>query len=149
MCIKNINNNSQKHDKMYHILYVCMFVCRYIYGYVCFLSHCLGPGYWLLSRRGVPPPQSDHCRQLPSGESTHPIRHNKEHHIPQILNTYLHSYKHTYSYLFWKYTLLRVKILNFLYVCLYLYMYGCTFSLTLVWAWILAPFSASSATTSE
>ena len=40
-----------------------------------FPLHCPGPGYWLLSRRVVPPPQSDHWKQLLSGEYPHPIRH--------------------------------------------------------------------------
>ena len=39
-----------------------------------FPLHWPGPGYWLLSRRVVPPPQSDYCRQLLSGKNPHPIR---------------------------------------------------------------------------
>ena len=49
-------------------MYVCM-IMR-------FLLHCPGPGYWLLSRRVVPPPQSDHCQQLLS-----------------VMHTYIHTYK--------------------------------------------------------
>ena len=41
---------------------------------------CPGPGYWLVSRRVVPPPQSDHWKQLLSGECTPPVRHKKGHH---------------------------------------------------------------------
>jgi hypothetical protein len=77
-----------------HILYrvlkvyinVYMYVCVYVYDYA-FPLHWSGPGYWLLSRRVVPPPQSDHCKQQTSGESTHPIRHKKGHHIIHVSNT--------------------------------------------------------------
>ena len=46
---------------------------------MCFPLHRPGPpGYWLHFRRVVPPPQSDHWKQLLSEESTHAIR-NKNH----------------------------------------------------------------------
>ena len=71
----------------YHKMYVCMIMC--------FPLPCPGPGYWLLSRRVVPPPQSDHGKQLLSGESTHPIRHKKGHHI---IHVYDNTYKGTFMY---------------------------------------------------
>ena len=61
-----------------------------------FLLHCSGPGYWLLSWRVVPPPQSGHGKQLLSGESTHPIRHEKGHHIIDVSHTKVNLYIHTY-----------------------------------------------------
>ena len=61
-----------------------------------FRLHCPGPGYWLLSRRVVPPPHSDHSKQLLSGESTHPIRHQKGHHIIHGSHAKVDSYIHTY-----------------------------------------------------
>jgi hypothetical protein len=63
---------------------------------MCFPLHCPWPGYWLLSGRVVPPPQSDHCKQLLSGESPHPIRHEKEHHIINISHTKVNLYIHAY-----------------------------------------------------
>ena len=59
----------------YYSRYVCLFACMLMR----FPLHCPGPGYWLLSRQVVPPPQSDHRKQLRSGESTHTIRHKKGH----------------------------------------------------------------------
>ena len=72
---------------MYVSIYVCMIVC--------FPLQCPGPGYGLLSRRVVPPPQSDHREQLLSGESSHTIRHEKEHHIVRVSHTNANLYTHT------------------------------------------------------
>ena len=63
---------------------VCMHACIYECPYVCmmmrFFLHCPGPECWLLSRLVVPPPQSDHWKQLISEESSHTIiRHKKGH----------------------------------------------------------------------
>ena len=58
-----------------------------------FPLHWPGPGYWLLSGRVVPPPQSDHWKQLLSAESTLPIRHKKGHGI--IYGRYIHILKQT------------------------------------------------------
>ena len=52
----------------------CNNLSMYVCITMCFPLHCPGPGYWLLSRPVVPPPQSDHWKQLLSGESTHPTR---------------------------------------------------------------------------
>ena len=54
-----------------YVWYMCMIIC--------FPLHCSGPGYWLLSWRVVPSPQSDRRKQLLSRESTHPIRNKKGH----------------------------------------------------------------------
>ena len=67
--------------------------CIYASMIMCFSVHCPGPGYWLLTRRVVPPPHSDHGKQLLSGESTHPIIHEKGHHI--IHGKYINAYKDT------------------------------------------------------
>ena len=75
---------------------VCMFVCMIMR----FPSPCPGPGYCLLSRRVVPPPQSNHWKQLLSGESTHPTRHEKERHINykgKFIHTYIYTYLLTYK----------------------------------------------------
>ena len=60
-------------------MFVCMNECPYMCTMMRFFLHRPGPGYWLLSRQVVPPPQSDHWKQLLSGESTQPIRHKKGH----------------------------------------------------------------------
>ena len=70
-------------------------VCIYDYVFPIPL-HCPGPGYWLLSRPVVPPPQSDHWKQLLSGETTHPIRHKKGHRIIHVSHTKVNLYIHTY-----------------------------------------------------
>ena len=64
-----------------------MFVCMIMR----FPLPCPGPGYWLLSRPVVPPPQSDHWKQLLSKELTNPISHEKGHQISR-------SKKHSYVY---------------------------------------------------
>ena len=60
----------RKYDSI--CMYVCMYACLYECPYMCMMMRfplpCPGPGYWLLSRRVVPPPQSDHWKQLLSGE---------------------------------------------------------------------------------
>ena len=70
-----------------------MYVCMNIR---CSL-HCAGPGYRLLCPRIVPPPQSDHSKQLLSGESTYSIRHGKAHEeiihaSPFKVKLYIHMY---------------------------------------------------------
>ena len=75
--------------KIIKCMHVCMYVCMMI-------LHCPGPGYWLLYQPVVPPLQSDHCKQLLSGESIHSIRHEKERHIIHVSHTKVSLYKHTY-----------------------------------------------------
>ena len=92
-----------------HRYFIHTSTCMCVYMIMCFPLPCPGPGYWLLSRRVVPPPQSDHWKQLLSGKSTHPIRHEKGHHIvhvshtkvrsttiPYHLGSYYYSFIHTY-----------------------------------------------------
>ena len=82
-----------KITKCIYLCTACMYVCVYDDA---FPLHCPGPGYWLLSRRVVPPPQSDLWKLLLSGESTHTIRHEKGHHLIHISHTKINFYIHTY-----------------------------------------------------
>ena len=89
-----------------------MNVCIYMYEllYLRFPLHCPGPGYWLLSRPVVPPPQSDHWRQLLSGESPHTIRYKKGHHIIHVSHTKVTLYIHTCMHTLYKRTTVKNKI---------------------------------------
>ena len=46
-----------KRIKIITSMYACMYVCIYLCMIIRFPLHCPGLGYWLLSRRVVPPPQ--------------------------------------------------------------------------------------------
>ena len=97
-CTYLIYYTAYKNYKRHEFLYVCMIMRLPLL--------CPGPGYWLLSRRVVLPPQSDLWKQLLSGEFSHPIRHKKGHHITHVshakvdlyIQTYIHTYIHTNIY---------------------------------------------------
>jgi hypothetical protein len=64
-----------------------MYVCMYESMIMRFPLPGPGSGYWLLFRRVVQQPQSDHWTQLLSGECPHTIRHKKGHDVIQVSHT--------------------------------------------------------------
>ena len=61
----------------------------YIQSDVYVYAPCPEHSCWLLCWRVVPPPQSDHNKQLLTGESTHPIRYKQGHFVVQ---SFIHTY---------------------------------------------------------